>query len=72
VLGYSGAWGRRSVLHRRFALAVIDLPEIQYVPIDHPAARQTPLLGNAPVAVLFAVFESGIGAALPKQCSAYL
>jgi hypothetical protein len=42
------------------ALAVVDLRQIQHVPIDHPAARQAPLLRNAPVAVLFAVLESSV------------
>jgi hypothetical protein len=39
-------------------LAVVDLPQIQHVPIGHSAARETTLLGNTPVAVFFAVFES--------------
>jgi hypothetical protein len=37
----------------RFALAVVDLPQIQHRPIDYPATRQAPLLSIAEIGVRF-------------------
>ena len=36
-------------------LRVVDLPQIQHVPLHHASAADTPVLDNAPVAVLLAV-----------------
>ncbi len=38
-------------------LAVVDLAEIQYRPLYDPAASTTLAFHNAPVTVLFAVFD---------------
>jgi hypothetical protein len=37
----------------RFALAVVDLPQIQHRPINYPATRQAPLLSIAEIGVRF-------------------
>src|ERR1017187_2828361 len=44
-------------LHPAFTLAVVDLTQIQHVPIDGAITRDTLLLRNTPIAVFFAVFE---------------
>src|SRR5207245_647088 len=38
-------------------LTVVDLTEIQDIPIDRASCRHTPLLGNAPVPMLLPIFE---------------
>jgi hypothetical protein len=42
------------------ALAVIDLAEIQHLPLDHLATGATPVLDDIPVSMLFAVFEASV------------
>ena len=39
----------------RLALAVVDLTQIKYGPLHHPATRTALALDNTPIAVLFAV-----------------
>src|SRR5713101_100847 len=43
-----------------FALAVIDLAEIQHLPLHNLAAGATLVLDDIPVAMLFAVFEASV------------
>ena len=40
-------------------LLIVDLAQIQNVPLDDSVGRPTPVLDDAPVAVFFAVFLSG-------------
>jgi hypothetical protein len=40
------------------ALAVIDLAEIEHLPLDHLATGTALVLDDTPVAMLFAVFEA--------------
>jgi hypothetical protein len=42
------------------ALAVIDLTEIQHLPLNHLAASAALVLDDIPVAMLFAVFEASV------------
>jgi len=42
------------------ALAVIDLAEIQHLPLDHLATGATLVLDDIPVAMLFAIFEASV------------
>src|SRR6516164_3382688 len=42
------------------ALAVIDLAEIQHLPLDHLATGATLVLNDIPVSMLFAVFEAPV------------
>jgi hypothetical protein len=42
------------------ALAVIDLAEIQHLPLNHLAAGAALVLDDIPVAMLFAVFEASV------------
>src|SRR5580658_2536410 len=42
----------------RFALAIIDLTQIQKRPLHHPTARTAPAFDNAPVTVFLAVLPS--------------
>jgi hypothetical protein len=42
------------------ALAVIDLAEVQHLPLDHLATGAALVLDNIPVAMLFAIFEASI------------
>jgi hypothetical protein len=51
---------RLDALQPRRTLAVIDLTEIEHMPIDHTPAREPPLLGNAPITVLIAVFDASM------------
>jgi len=44
----------------RRVLAVVDLPEVQEVPIDHAPVGAPLLFRDAPVPMLLAVFESGM------------
>ena|ERR1039458_1346490 len=39
-------------------LAVVDLTQVQHVPIHDPSALDSPLLGSAPVPMLFSVFHA--------------
>jgi len=41
-------------------LAVIDLAEIQHLPLDHLATGATLVLNDIPVSMLFAVFEAPV------------
>jgi len=41
-------------------LAVVDLAQVQEVPIDRPAVGAPVLLGDAPVPMLLAVFDAGV------------
>ena len=41
-------------------LAVIDLAEIQHLPLDHLAADAALVLNDVPVTMLFAVFETSV------------
>ena len=41
-------------------LAVVNLAQIQHVPLHHTARGGAPVFHNAPVAVLFAVLETGL------------
>jgi hypothetical protein len=43
-----------------FTLTVVDLPQIQDVPIHHAAARHAAFLRDAPVPVFLAVLESSV------------
>jgi hypothetical protein len=43
------------------ALAVIDLAEIQHLPLHHLAPGAALVLDDIPVAMLFAVFEASVG-----------
>jgi hypothetical protein len=45
-----------------FALAVVDLAEIQHRPLHHLAAGAALALDDAPIAMLLAVFEASVGA----------
>jgi hypothetical protein len=42
------------------ALAVIDLAEIEHLPLNHLAAGATLILDNIPGTMLFAVFEASV------------
>ncbi len=42
-------------------LAVIDLAEIQHLPLDHLATGAALVFNDIPVAMLFAVFEASVG-----------
>src|SRR5215467_6222900 len=44
----------------RLELAVIDLAEIQHLPLDHLATGAALVLDDIPIAMLFAVFEASI------------
>jgi hypothetical protein len=41
-------------------LTVVDLPQIQDLPLDHPLALSTSVFHNAPIAMFFAVLEAGL------------
>jgi hypothetical protein len=41
-------------------LAIVDLAQVQHLPLDHPAARATLALDNIPIAMFFAVFEASV------------
>jgi hypothetical protein len=43
-------------------LTVIDLPQVQHLPLNHPPTPGTSVLHDTPVAVFFAVFKAGLGA----------
>jgi hypothetical protein len=43
-------------------LTVIDLPQIQYLPLNNPLPLGTSVFHDTPVAVFFAVFKAGLGA----------
>ena len=45
-----------------FALAVVDLAEIQHRPLHHLAGGASPVLDDGPVAMLFAVFVASVEA----------
>jgi len=45
---------------RRF-LTIIDLPQIQDLPLHHTLPRDTTSLDNTSVAMRFAIFETGLG-----------
>src|SRR5277367_5941710 len=49
---------RFDLMTPRFALAVIDLTQIQKRPLHHPTARTAPAFDNAPVTVFLAVLPS--------------
>src|SRR5580704_18115627 len=49
---------RFDLMTPRFALAIIDLTQIQKRPLHHPTARTTPAFDNAPVTVFLAVLPS--------------
>jgi hypothetical protein len=51
---------RLDALQPRGALTVVDLTQIQHVPIDCAPRRHAPLLGNAPVPMLLAIFETPV------------
>src|ERR1700747_2914445 len=40
-----------------FALTVVDLSKVQHMPLDNTATPAAPILHNAPVTMLFAVFD---------------
>jgi hypothetical protein len=42
-------------------LTIIDLAEIQHLPLDHLATGATLVLDNIPISMLFAVFEASVG-----------
>jgi hypothetical protein len=41
-------------------LAIVDLAQVQHLPLYHPAARATLALDNIPRAMFFAVFEASV------------
>ena len=43
-----------------FALAVIDLAQIQHLPLHHLSGSATLVLDNIPITMLFAVFEASV------------
>ena len=45
----------------RGPLGVVDLPQIQHMPLHYPPVGDAAVLHHAPVAVLFAVFLAGLG-----------
>src|SRR2546426_8834340 len=45
-----------------FSLAVVDLTQIQNMPLHHTSTRNAMVLDDAPVAVLFAVFDTRLHA----------
>src|SRR5271154_5785752 len=49
---------RFNLMTPRFALAIIDLTQIQKRPLHHPTARTAPAFDNAPVTVFLAVLPS--------------
>ena len=59
--------GLDAVQPRRL-LAVVDLPEIQDVPIDHAPARTAALLRNAPIAVFLAVLDPAMALQVHGGC----
>jgi hypothetical protein len=40
-----------------FALTVVDLSKVQHMPLYNPATPAAPILHNAPVTMLFAIFD---------------
>ena len=46
----------------RRALAIVDLAEIEHLPLHHPTVAAAAVLDHAPVAVLLAVLEASLGA----------
>src|SRR5882672_10935 len=44
----------------RLVLTVVDLAQVQQLPLYHPPARATLALDNIPIAMLFAVFEASV------------
>src|ERR1700759_982955 len=40
-----------------FVLSVVDLAEVEHLPLDHLATAAAPILHHAPVAMLFPVFD---------------
>ena len=45
-----------------FALTIVDLAEIKHRPLHHLATGAALVLDDAPIAMLFAVFEASVGA----------
>src|SRR5580693_3695954 len=62
---------RFDLMTPRFALAIIDLTQIQKRPLHHPTARTAPAFDNAPVTVFLAVLpspcESQVQTKSPKE-----
>lgn len=43
-------------------LIVVDLPQVQYLPLHYPIPRRAAVLHNAPVTMNFTVLATGLGA----------
>jgi hypothetical protein len=43
-------------------LTVIDLPQVQHLPLNHPPTLGTSILHDTPVAVFLAILKAGLGA----------